>query len=93
MNKGLYTNGFRLIFCLISLFWKNKVGLWDHVAGCVSVYSPINIWMRWTNLYETWYVYDGTWAHLNGLIKKSLPSVCVYPLSLLGNGSVETLPR
>jgi hypothetical protein len=37
--------------------------------------------------------YHGTWAHLNGLIKKSLPSVCVcvyvYPLSFLGNGSVR----
>jgi hypothetical protein len=42
----------KIIFSLLSLFWKNKVGLWDYVA------------------------------------------VCVYPpLSLLGNGSVETLSR
>jgi hypothetical protein len=62
----------------------------------------------WTDLYETCYVYYGTWAHLNGLIKKSLTSVCVsvcialsllgngsvkIPLSLLENGSVEKLPR
>jgi hypothetical protein len=31
-----------LIFSLISLFWKNIVGLWDHVAVrvCGSVYPP-----------------------------------------------------
>jgi hypothetical protein len=32
----------------------------------------------WTNLYEIWYVYHGTWAHLNGVLHKSLPSVCLY---------------
>jgi hypothetical protein len=51
----------------------------------------------WTNLYETWYVYYGTWAHLNGILHKSLSSVsvsvCVSPLSLLHNGSVNTFPR
>jgi hypothetical protein len=31
----------------------------------------------WTNLYETWYVYHGTWAHVNDVLHKSLPSVCV----------------
>jgi hypothetical protein len=30
-----------------------------------------------TNLYETWYVCRGTWAHLNGVLHKSLWSVCV----------------
>jgi hypothetical protein len=37
------------------------------------------------------------WAHLNGLIYKSFPSVCVsvygFPLSLRGNGLVFTFPR
>jgi hypothetical protein len=50
----------------------------------------------WTSLNETWYVYHGTWSHLNGVLHKSLPSVClyVYPLiSLLGNGSVNRFPR
>jgi uncharacterized protein (DUF486 family) len=30
------------IFSLLSLFWKNKVCSWDHVAACVcvSVYPP-----------------------------------------------------
>jgi hypothetical protein len=31
----------------------------------------------WTNPHETWYVFHGTWAHLNGVLHKSLPSVCV----------------
>jgi hypothetical protein len=26
---------------LFSLFWKNRVGLWDHVGVCVSVYPPL----------------------------------------------------
>jgi hypothetical protein len=34
----LFTN--LSIFSLLSLFWKNRVGLWDHVAVCVSVYPP-----------------------------------------------------
>jgi hypothetical protein len=50
----------------------------------------------WTNLYETWYVCHGTWAHLNGVLHKSLPSVCmslcVSLLSLLGKGSVKCIP-
>jgi hypothetical protein len=31
-----------------------------------------------TSLYETWYVNNGPWVHLNGVLHKSLPSVCVY---------------
>jgi hypothetical protein len=82
---------FSFIFSSLSIFWKNKVGSWDHVT---------------VNLYETWYVHHGTRVHLNGLIKKIPPiSLCVspisllgnglvkVPLSLLGNGWVETLPR
>jgi hypothetical protein len=26
-----------LLFSLLSLFWKNRVGLWDHVAVCVCM--------------------------------------------------------
>jgi hypothetical protein len=42
------------------------------------------------------YVYHGTWAHLNGVLHKSLPSVCVsvcvaFP-SLLGKVSVNCIP-
>jgi hypothetical protein len=75
-----------------------KVGLWGHYAVCVSVNPPPNQLMNaWTSLSETRYVYHGTWAHLNGVLYKSLPSVCVPVcvslLSLLGNGSVNTFPR
>jgi hypothetical protein len=31
----------------------------------------------WTNLHETWYVYHGIWAHLNGVLHESCSSVCV----------------
>jgi hypothetical protein len=45
-----------------------------------------------TNLYGAWYLYHGIWAHLNGLLHKSLSLVYVSQhvslLSLLGNGSV-----
>jgi hypothetical protein len=44
---------------------------------CVSVYPPYQLLNAWTNISETWYVYHGTWAHLNGVLHKSLPSVCV----------------
>jgi hypothetical protein len=32
----------------------------------------------WTNFCETWYVYHGTWAHLNGVLHKSHQSVILY---------------
>jgi hypothetical protein len=65
------------------------------LSVCVS---PIYFLNAWTTLYESWYIlYHGTWAHLNGVLHKTLPSVCVpvcVPLlSLLGNSSVKTLPR
>jgi hypothetical protein len=44
---------------------------------CLSLYPPYQILNAWTNLYETWYVYHGTWAHFNGVLHKSLQSVCV----------------
>jgi hypothetical protein len=44
---------------------------------CVSPYQFLN---AWTNLYETRYVYHGTWAHLNGVLHTSFPLVilCLY---------------
>jgi hypothetical protein len=45
---------------------------------CLSVYRPYQVLNAWTSLDETWYVYhDGNWAHLNGVLCKSLPSVFV----------------
>jgi hypothetical protein len=63
------------------------------VCLCIPPYHLLN---AWTNLYETWYAYHGTLAHLNGVLPKSIPticvSVCVILLSLLDNGSVNTFP-
>jgi hypothetical protein len=76
-----------------------KVVLCDLRPVCVYMYPPpphqdLNAWI---NLYETWYVYHGTWSHLNGGLHKSLPSVCMSIcmslLSLLGNGSVKCVPH
>jgi hypothetical protein len=81
---------------LLSLFWKkNRVGLWDHVAVCVCI-NPINfrtpepIFMK-LGTYITAPEPNST-AQLKNLFHQSL-CLYVYPLSLLGNGSVETLPR
>jgi hypothetical protein len=55
-------------------------GIWDLHAVCVRILppSPSPTSNGWTSLYETWYVYRGNWAHLNGVLHKTLPSVCVY---------------
>jgi hypothetical protein len=34
------------------------------------MYLSYQLLNAWTNLYETWYVYHGTWANLNGIIKQ-----------------------
>jgi hypothetical protein len=51
------------------------------VSLCSGVPPSFLLSNAWTNLYETRYVYHGTWAHPNGVLHKSLPSVCVsvYP--------------
>jgi hypothetical protein len=46
------------------------------LSVCLLIF-PYYILNAWTNLYRTWYAYQGTWAHLNGVLHKSLPSVCV----------------
>jgi hypothetical protein len=72
---------------------KIKVGLWDHLAVCVCLYAyPTFSSSECLNkIYETRYVYHGTWAHLKSVLHESLlQSVRLYvysPLSLLGNGS------
>jgi hypothetical protein len=58
----------------------------------VSEFPSIN----WTNLYESWYVYRGTWANLTPcLIYLFLPSayvcVCVSLLSLWGRDQVKSI--
>jgi hypothetical protein len=77
------------ILAYFSYFEKNKSRLMQsHSCRCVCVSLPSRF---------QWCVYHGTWAHLSGLLHKSLPSVCVSVyeclLSFLGNGSVFTFPR
>jgi hypothetical protein len=69
--------------------------------------SPHQLLSAWTNFYETWYVYHGTRVRLSGLLHKwhtgwlegyikSIPSICVsvcVSRTLLGNDSINTLPR
>jgi hypothetical protein len=63
---------------------------------CLCIPPPHLVLNTWTNLYEIWYVFHGTSAHLNGVLHKSRPSVsvsaCVFLLSSLGNGSVKCTP-
>jgi hypothetical protein len=51
----------------------------------MSVYPPYWIMNGWTNLYETWYVYQSTCVYPNSVIQKSLPSLIptVQPLIFL----------
>jgi hypothetical protein len=61
-------------------FENMKVDLWDNLAACVClslVPSPLSNLNAWINLHEIWYVYSGTWAHINRVLHKSFPSVCV----------------
>jgi hypothetical protein len=77
-------------FSLLSLFW-------NHHAPCVSVNPPYQIWMPEPNLRVLECNYIMTPEHISTVyfINPSHESVClyVYLLSLLGNGSVKTLPR
>jgi hypothetical protein len=43
---------------------------------CLCVYvSPHQSLNVWTYLYETWYVYHGTWAYLNGVYLYVYPPI------------------
>jgi hypothetical protein len=69
------------VFSLLSLFWKNKEGLWDHVAVCVCVCVYVSL----LPLLGNGSINIPLSLLGNGSVK--------IPLSLLGNGSVETFPR
>jgi hypothetical protein len=80
---------------VLSLFWKSKSRLMRSLS-CLFVYViPHQLLNAWTILHETWYIYHGTWSHLNCILHKSFPSVCVSVrvcvslLSFPGNGSVK----
>jgi hypothetical protein len=63
------------LLAYVRYFEKIKAGLWDRLAVCIR---PINLLNALTSLYETWYVYRGTWANLNGVFHKSHQTVCLY---------------
>jgi hypothetical protein len=66
--------------------------------SCQCVCESVLSTFEWLNqsLWNLVCTYHGTWAHLNGVFLKSLPSVCVsvsvIPLSLLGKCLVNTFP-
>jgi hypothetical protein len=60
-------------------------------SPCCLCLPPWQLFNARANLHETWYVYHGTWAQLDGV--KSLPSACVTFLSLPSKGSTKTLSR
>jgi hypothetical protein len=66
-----------VIFGVFSLFWRNKSRLMP-TWRCLPVFPPYQLLNGWTSLYEIYYAYYGTWAHLNGVLHKSLPSVSMY---------------
>jgi hypothetical protein len=70
-------------FILLSLFWKNKLGLWGYLSLylCVSVCIPlINFRMPEPVFYKSCYKCHGIWDELNGILQKSLLSICVFVL-------------
>jgi hypothetical protein len=77
--------------CVLACF--PKVGLCDMHHVCIS--HSLSIFECLNESYETWYAYHGNWAHLNGVLHKSFPSVCVSVcvslLSLQGNCSVKCI--
>jgi hypothetical protein len=63
------------IYLLASHIVKNEIRLVPS-ACCASV-SPHKLLNAGTNIYITWYVHHYFRDHLNGVLHKSLPSVCV----------------
>jgi hypothetical protein len=82
---------------LLSLLWRKKQAYVITLLSVCLCITPHQLLKAWTSLHETWYAYHGAWTYLNGTLHKSLSSVCVsvcvYLLSLLGDGSVKTFPR
>jgi hypothetical protein len=61
-----------------------------YIYICRLMWSPCCLWVptykllnAWTSLYETGYVYQGTWAHLNGLLHPPISlcfCMCIPPV-------------
>jgi hypothetical protein len=59
----------RHLSSLLSLFWENKISLWDHHLVCVAVYPSYHLLKVWKNLCDTWYNHHGTLANQNGKLQ------------------------
>jgi hypothetical protein len=77
---------------LFSLLYESR-----HIRSpsCLCIPPPVIFWMPEPTVMRLG-MYVTAPELINGILHKSIPSVCVctcIPLSLLGNGSVKTLPR
>jgi hypothetical protein len=72
------------LLAYVSFLEKINLSFWGHHTTCLCLCIPHQLFNAWTTTY-------GTWVRLNDILHKSLPlvCVCVYTLSLLGNGSVN----
>jgi hypothetical protein len=78
---------------VISLLWKKQKTNKRRLMRLPCCLCLLN---AWTNLYETSYVYHGTWAHLNSVLHKSLPSVSasyLYPSTFARRRIGKQFPR
>jgi hypothetical protein len=63
---------------LLSLFGKKKeahVVLWDHLAVCMCIPPPPNNFWIPESIFTKPDIYHGMWAHINGVLHNSIPSV------------------
>jgi hypothetical protein len=85
-----------LVLASFPCYEETDVGIYDLSPVCVSVYSPYQPLNVWTNFYETLYVYHGAWAHIDGILHKSLPlvyvSVCVFTCIFASQRLGELIP-
>jgi hypothetical protein len=61
---------------LLSLYWKNESRPMRSPC-CLWIPPILLIFECLKQSYETWYACHGTCAHLNGVLHKSLPSICM----------------
>jgi hypothetical protein len=76
---------------------RSLLDLCNHHAAYVPLNPPLLTVECPNRIFKkTWCVHHGTWAHLRGVLHKSLQSICVSIYaslqSLLGKGSVKYIP-
>jgi hypothetical protein len=76
-RKQRYNRNLFIIFSPLSLVWKNKSSLIKSSCSvCACLYPPL-LTFECVNQSLWNLVYHGTWAHLNSILHKSCPSVCM----------------